>query len=259
MSRIYILFADEPVFHPNMLRVIALARPGDLVGVGAVRHRAGAEGRLAYYRKQFSFWGPKGFAVNATSVAMHALLGGAPLPVALKGFHSLRAVSRAHGIPFRIVDDVNEPAFVEFLKGQELDVIVSSQGQIFRPRLLAASRLACINRHSSLLPQYGGLKPVFWAMLHGEAEVGVSVHVMEEAIDRGRVLAQIRVRADSGKGLYELYKDVFDVSGTAILRALDVLEGNGSAPSMDDSSPSYFREPSASDIRRFRQLGNRMA
>lgn len=258
MTRIYVLFADEPVFHPGILGQLLVRRPEEIVGVGGVSHRRGNERKTAYYRKQIEFWGHKGFLVNASAVGARRLADRLPLPTAL-GFHSLRSVCAAHGTDYRIVEDVNDPAYLAQLRESEPDVIVSSQGQLFQRALLELPRLGCINRHSALLPAYGGLKPVFWAMLAGERKVGVSVHRMEDAIDQGDVLAQISVPA-TGKSLYQLYKDVFAVSGEAILHAIAVLEGTTSpAAAESEAVPSYFGEPRADDIRRFRDLGHRMA
>jgi methionyl-tRNA formyltransferase len=258
MARLYLLFADEPVFHPAILRELVADGRHEIVGVGGVRHRRRGQQRAAYVREQLGFWGVRGFATNAGAV-IHARLRGKLRQAGggRAGGASLRAVCRRHGIDYEPVDDVNSDELVATVRAREIDVIVSSQGQIFREPLLAAPRLGCLNRHSGLLPSYGGLKPVFWALLHGERWVGVSVHEMELEIDAGRVLAQAVVPVTSGCSLYGLYRAIFRVSGQAILDALDVLEGRRAAPAVSGEK-TYFGEPTRSDVARFRALGLRM-
>jgi methionyl-tRNA formyltransferase len=59
--------------------------------------------------------------------------------------------------------------------------------------LCAAPRLGALNVHPSLLPAYRGKEPLFWALLRGEHEVGVTVHRMTEEVDAGPILLQRRI------------------------------------------------------------------
>ncbi|MFD4869630.1 methionyl-tRNA formyltransferase [Streptomyces sp. NPDC058412] len=56
--------------------------------------------------------------------------------------------------------------------------------------VLQSTRLGGINVHTSMLPQYRGPIPVNWAIRNGDAEIGVSIHWMEEEFDAGGILAQ---------------------------------------------------------------------
>lgn len=48
------------------------------------------------------------------------------------------------------------------------------------------------NIHSSLLPKYKGRAPVNWAILNGETELGATLHVIDETVDGGDIVAQQR-------------------------------------------------------------------
>jgi phosphoribosylglycinamide formyltransferase-1 len=50
-----------------------------------------------------------------------------------------------------------------------------------------------VNVHPSLLPAFPGMHAVADALAAGVAETGVTVHLVDEGIDTGRVLAQERV------------------------------------------------------------------
>jgi formyl transferase-like protein len=75
------------------------------------------------------------------------------------------------------------------LAGYRLDLLVVYG---FNWRLPAAvlrtPRSGVINIHSSLLPRYRGLAPVLWAIRNGDAEIGLTVHRMDERFDTGPIL-----------------------------------------------------------------------
>lgn len=49
-----------------------------------------------------------------------------------------------------------------------------------------------LNFHPGLLPEYAGLHTHQWAIRNGEREFGVTVHRMEERIDAGAIVGQLR-------------------------------------------------------------------
>ncbi len=62
--------------------------------------------------------------------------------------------------------------------------------------LLALAPLGAVNLHPSLLPRYRGRAPINWAILHGERELGLTAHVVDEGMDTGDILAQRRIMLD---------------------------------------------------------------
>ena len=62
--------------------------------------------------------------------------------------------------------------------------------------VLALPRIGAINFHDGPLPAYAGLNVTSWAILNQEREHGISWHLMEEAVDRGDILEQVRLPID---------------------------------------------------------------
>jgi methionyl-tRNA formyltransferase len=58
------------------------------------------------------------------------------------------------------------------------------------PEVLAIPRLGILNGHPSVLPRRRGPFPVAWAVREGDAELGMTFHLMDGAFDTGPVLAQ---------------------------------------------------------------------
>ena len=77
------------------------------------------------------------------------------------------------------------------LRGLEPDVIFTA-GFPWKlpPALLEIPRLGCINAHPALLPKYRGPEPVFWQIMNGESQIGMTIHRMDAEFDTGPILAQ---------------------------------------------------------------------
>jgi methionyl-tRNA formyltransferase len=67
--------------------------------------------------------------------------------------------------------------------------IASSFHRILKPSHLSRYR-HCINIHPSLLPEYRGATPTNWMCNSGEKIVGVTAHLMDDAVDTGPILFQ---------------------------------------------------------------------
>jgi methionyl-tRNA formyltransferase len=124
----------------------------------------------------------------------HALIGGQLFPliearaVDARWFQSFDQLARA-SVSGRLHElaAINRDDGFEFVRSFAPDLIVSIRfGQIFRPPLIALPRLGIINLHSGILPDYRGILATFWAMLHGETEIGCTLHYVTDAgIDTG--------------------------------------------------------------------------
>ena len=58
------------------------------------------------------------------------------------------------------------------------------------PEVLAIPAFGVVNSHPAVLPRHRGPYPFAWAIREGDAEVGLTLHLMDEEFDTGPVLAQ---------------------------------------------------------------------
>lgn len=61
--------------------------------------------------------------------------------------------------------------------------------RIIGPALIDATE-TIVNVHPGRLPQYRGARPVNWALHNEETTAGITIHVIDEGIDSGPVLAE---------------------------------------------------------------------
>lgn len=115
-------------------------------------------------------------------------------------------------------------------------------------RARAHSRSGVLNIHPSLLPQGRGPEPVFWAYRHGARETGVTVHLMDDGLDAGPILAQQRATIPDGLDAVTLEYNLF-VTGANLAASLApaVLAGRAPGTPQVASAASYQPAPAASD------------
>lgn len=69
-------------------------------------------------------------------------------------------------------------------------IIVVAFGMIIEKEV--TDQYFCINIHSSLLPKYRGASPIHTALLNGDDETGVTLIKMNEKMDEGEILSQVK-------------------------------------------------------------------
>lgn len=84
-----------------------------------------------------------------------------------------------------------------------------------------------VNIHPSLLPAFPGTKAIERAWNTGVKITGVTVHLVDEKIDHGQILAQEPVRVTGSETLESLERKIHDVEHRIYSRVLrDLVNGN---------------------------------
>jgi methionyl-tRNA formyltransferase len=103
----------------------------------------------------------------------------------------VKILAQKLGLPVIQPRRLREPEAMEQLKSWKPDlIVVAAFGQILRPVVLDLPRLGCINVHASLLPRWRGAAPIQAAILHGDAETGITIIRMDPGVDTGPILSQ---------------------------------------------------------------------
>ncbi len=152
-------------------------------------------------------------------------------------------------IPRTPCPNVNDPKFIEYVKGLNIDLIaVYFFPQILKPAILQIPRLGVINCHPSLLPRYGGPHPAFWMLKNGESVAGVTVHVMTEGIDTGAIVTQQELPIGENETNGQLTQRQHRAATTLLTEAVNAIAQGTIAPKPQDTSKrSYFGKMKAAD------------
>jgi len=100
-------------------------------------------------------------------------------------------ICRERGIPYHRVRSLNSTEARAILEALQADVFVLAGTRVLKPATLRLARKVVLNKHSSLLPAYRGLKGEFWALYHGDLDrLGITIHEVDPGLDTGPILLQ---------------------------------------------------------------------
>lgn len=169
-----------------------------------------------------------------------------PLPTA--GASSLMAHAHQAQIPFFTVRDLGAE-FQEWLPGLRPAVAcVACWRRRIPPELLALPEHGFLNLHPSLLPDYRGPYPLFWALRDGRDESGVTVHWMDEGLDSGDIALQAPLPLPEGVGPAELDRAAGELAGELLVEALRRLAAGTLERRPQPPGGSYQPAPGPADF-----------
>lgn len=133
-------------------------------------------------------------------VALLSSVSGGPSNVS-----PLAQVAEVRGIPIWPAERVRDPAFVDLVRKQQVDLLVNAHSlHVIDPSVLQAPRIGSFNLHPGRLPSYSGLNTISWAIYRGEATAGVTVHWMTPRIDAGPIAYETSVPIDERETAFTL-------------------------------------------------------
>ena len=141
----------------------------------------------------------------------------------------VRAAAQGLGLNHRQTEDINAAPVAEWFAGVELG-IVAAFGQKLGPAVLAAVPRGFVNLHASLLPKYRGAAPFQWALIHGEAETGVTIFQLDEAWDRGPIWAQGKLAIPDDVTAAELHDELAKLAAELLLARLEQILAGKATP-----------------------------
>ena len=159
--------------------------------------------------------------------------------------------ARHRGIPTFEPDSPNEPGFITALSELLPDLFIAAgYALILKQQVLAVPHSLAVNFHASLLPEYRGKHPVFWALREGEKWAGLTVHAMDAGIDTGDILYQVKVRTRRDDSVTSLYERIMARSVPLVDQlASDAAHGCIPRRPQPESSGSYYSSTCEADFR----------
>ncbi len=253
--RIYILTQEDAFYIPVIIDTVLSAR-SDVVGVGIVP----GELQPGHVQKYLHLMGVRDFALQSANLVIHRALDVVSRVIPMPRSYSVSGAARRVSVPAEQVPKVNDAKFLDHLRSLGVDLVVSiACPQIFRQPLLDLPAHGCINLHGALLPRYQGLLPSFWVLANGEAETGVTVHVMDAKLDHGDILLQRRVPIRDDDTVHRLVRrSKVEFGRQLLLEAITQIDqGRVTRTPMDMSQASYVAFPDDAARAQFRKRGRR--
>lgn len=164
-------------------------------------------------------------------------------------FKSCATLAQTHGVP--VYTEESADAIHEIVRSLAPDLIFSFYYRRMLPeRILAEAKLGAYNIHGSLLPAYRGRAPLNWAIIHGEKETGVTLHVMVKQADAGDIIDRQSVSIGPEETAGMVAKRIPYAAVRMLSRQIEALK-RGTAPRevQDEALATYFGKRTSEDGR----------
>lgn len=157
------------------------------------------------------------------------------------------------GYPTIDADDLNAENFRSELEKLQPDLLVVVAFRILPPEILAIPAIGSINLHASLLPRYRGAAPIHRAIMNGDTETGCSVFFLDEQVDTGEIIGQVKTGIGPMETTGDLYNRLKELGADLLAESIDqIAAGNAeSIPQNDEEAtpaPKLFKENTKIDF-----------
>ncbi|MEB3219698.1 MAG: methionyl-tRNA formyltransferase [Nostocales cyanobacterium 94392] len=154
----------------------------------------------------------------------------------------VKSVALTHNLtvwqPQRIKKDVET---LIKLKEIEADVfVVIAYGQILSQEILDVPKLACVNVHGSILPEYRGAAPIQWCLHNGATETGITTMLMDAGMDTGAVLLEAKTPIGLLDNSQELAEKLAFIGADLLIETLVKLQTQEIKPIPQDETRATY-------------------
>ena len=86
---------------------------------------------------------------------------------------------------------LHAPESLEMFADLETDILLVSHAPLLKPEVFEQPKLATLNIHWGIAPHYCGEHTLFWPLYYRDyANLGITIHRIDQGIDTGPILAQ---------------------------------------------------------------------
>ena len=144
--------------------------------------------------------------------------------------------AQSHELPVYQPLNFKQEGAIDELAALAPDVIVVIAYGLLLPRaVLELPRFGCINVHASLLPRWRGASPIQQALLHGDAETGVTIMQLDVGMDTGPMLTRVpcKIHNDTAG---ELHDRLSQLASAPLLATLDAIAAGQACPESQNNT-----------------------
>ncbi|ARU62381.1 methionyl-tRNA formyltransferase [Tumebacillus avium] len=163
----------------------------------------------------------------------------------------VKVAALRHNLPVLQPEKVRAEEALQELEAFNADLLVTAAyGQILPKRLLDMPRLGCINVHASLLPRWRGGAPIHRSILEGDANSGVTIMRMVQALDAGDMISQVVVPIAEADTVSSLHDKLAAAGSKLLIETLpSIANGTHTETPQDESLVTYSPNLSRDDER----------
>lgn len=160
-------------------------------------------------------------------------------------------------IPFYKVENYHAAEAINLLQETNADLGIVYGTNIIKESVFSVPKLGSINIHQGLAPFYRGGPTVFWELMNGEKEVGITVHFVAPKVDTGDIVLQktvplrydfSRYKLDYEKFLDDFRASLKEPSAQLIVEAVNLIaDGKERRTRQDTTVGKRYRLPTKTE------------
>ena len=163
--------------------------------------------------------------------------------------HDVASTAWQHAIAVYEVSDLSSPETLALLSNFQVRIGVVACFPFKLPSaMLKIPAHGFLNLHPSLLPEFRGPYPVFWTLRGGVTNTGVTLHVVDNGLDTGALVAQNPVLLPDGLTGRAADALLAEKGTELLVRALAILSTGELATRSQGAGGSYQGRPSRDDF-----------
>ncbi|MDX2082517.1 MAG: formyltransferase family protein [Rickettsiales bacterium] len=155
--------------------------------------------------------------------------------------------------------NINDESLIKQLNDWGVDMIISIRfGQILKMPIIKIPPFGVLNLHSGILPNYRGILASFWAILHGEKNLGATLHYINDSgIDTGEIISFSKSEIDWNADLIANINNIYNNGCGLISQVLEKISNHEEIATIDQKfldGGKYFSYPNAAEIKKFLKI-----
>ncbi|MEK9130104.1 MAG: methionyl-tRNA formyltransferase [Patescibacteria group bacterium] len=133
----------------------------------------------------------------------------------------IKLVALEYNIPIFQPENIKDQKSIEIIKKAQPDlIVVAAYGQILSKEILEIPKFGCLNIHASLLPKYRGASPIQSVILNGDKETGVTLMLMDEKMDTGKIIQSVKIEIQDNNDSQILHNKLANLGAELLIKIL---------------------------------------
>ncbi len=150
-------------------------------------------------------------------------------------------IAENKGILIKKTDNILE-LNQEIKKENPVLIIVCAYGKKIPKEILEIPEKGCLNIHPSLLPKYRGPSPISQSIINNDQKTGVTIMLMNDRIDQGKIIKQVEYKIKKGISFLELSQELAEKGADLIIETIPQWINNKLvAQKQQDSQATYTK------------------
>lgn len=172
----------------------------------------------------------------------------------LKGNNSHKKLAESYDIKFEYIKSLKDKKLITKLNNKRKNYNLIFTNHIINKRLLKLKNNYFINKHSSLLPAFGGLLPFIWTKIYNFPN-GVTFHLVDKNIDSGKIIFQKKIHKRF-VSMIEFYLYIYEKTPEYMIKSILNLKNQKFIKSK--YKKSIFSLPEKTEYKRFLDCGGKI-